>query len=142
MVRTMLDRALPPLRELVYAVTRVVLGLLFSIHGVQKLFGVLTDHQPALWSQHWFGGIIELTAGVFIAAGLFTRWAAFIASGMMAVAYMQFHWKFAFDSTFFPVVNKGELAVVYCFVFLLIACVGPGRWSLDGARGKASPGGV
>ncbi len=77
--------------------------------------------------------MIELVAGVAIAIGVFTSWAAFLSSGMMAVAYFQFHWKFQFDSQFFPAINKGELAVLYCFVFLMIACKGGGLWSVDAA---------
>ncbi|MCB9736886.1 MAG: DoxX family protein [Deltaproteobacteria bacterium] len=133
----MLERVLAPAREPAYAAMRVVLGLLWSFHGVQKIFGVLTDHQPETLSQVWIGGVIELVAGLLIAVGLFTRWAAFIASGTMAVAYIQFHWKLDFGDGFFPAVNKGELAVVYCFVFLVVAAFGPGRFSLDAAlRGQ------
>jgi len=114
-----------------YALMRIVTGSMFTFHGVQKVFGVLSDHQPEIGSQLWVGGVLELLCGAAIALGLFTRWAAFLASGMMAVAYIQFHWKLQFDSNFFPAVNKGELAVVYCFVFLYIACRGAGAWSRD-----------
>lgn len=86
----------------------------------------------------WIGGVIELVAGTLIAVGFLTVWAAFIASGMLAVAYVQFHWKFAFDSAFFPGVNKGELAIVYAFLFLYIASKGSGIASLDGVRSKSS----
>jgi putative oxidoreductase len=84
----------------------------------------------------WFGGIIELVAGLLIAVGLFTRCAAIVASGTMAVAYVQFHWRFDFGSHFFPVVNKGELALVYSFLFLYIAFRGPGKWSVDARLGR------
>jgi putative oxidoreductase len=131
----MLSRALEPLTEPVYAVLRVVAGLLFAFHGVQKIFGILTEQQPPVGSQLWIGGLIELVTGLLIAAGLFTSWAAFLASGTMAVAYIQFHWKFAFTSAFFPTVNKGELALVYAFLFLFIACRGGGAASLDRMRG-------
>ena len=70
--------------------------------------------------------------------GFRTRIAAFIASGMMAVAYFQFHWKFQFGSAFFPIVNHGELAVLYCFVFFYIACRGAGKWSVDGQSGHSA----
>ena len=120
--------------EHAYALLRVVSGALFTFHGVQKVFGVLTDQQPSLGSQIWVGGVIELVCGALIALGLFTRWAAFLVSGTMAVAYFQFHWKFQFGSAFFPAVNGGELAVLYCFVFLFMACKGSGIWSLDGRR--------
>jgi len=133
----MLTRALAPLTEPVYAALRIVAGLLFAFHGVQKVFGVLTEFQPPVGSQLWIGGVIELVAGLLVAVGLFTVWSAFLASGTMAVAYVQFHWKLAFGASFFPTVNKGELAVVYAFVFLYIACRGAGRASIDG---KLNPG--
>lgn len=127
----MLSRLLAPLTENVYAALRIVVGLLFAFHGVQKVFGVMSEFQPPVGSQLWIGGVIELVTGLLIAAGLLTTWAAFLASGTMAVAYAQFHWKFAFGSAFFPGVNKGELAVVYAFLFLFIACRGAGRASID-----------
>ncbi|MBI3308675.1 MAG: DoxX family protein [Candidatus Melainabacteria bacterium] len=115
----------------VYALLRIVTGFMFSFHGMQKIFGILSDFQPPIGSQYWFGGIIELIGGLLIMVGLQTRWAAFIASGTMAVAYFQFHWKFQLGSAFFPAINKGELAVLYCFVFLFIACHGGIMWCLD-----------
>lgn len=130
----MLTRLLSPYSEATYAALRIVAGLLFAFHGVQKVFGVLTDHQPPFGGQLWIGGVIELVCGFAIALGAFTSWAAFLASGTMAVAYTQFHWKFAFDTKFFPAVNKGELALVYAFLFLFIAARGAGVWSLDRAR--------
>jgi putative oxidoreductase len=130
----MLDRWLNPAQEAVYAAMRIITGLLFFFHGAQKVFGVLSESQPAVGSQLWIGGTIEVVAGLLIAVGLMTTVAAFLASGTMAVAYVQFHWKFAFDSSFFPVVNRGELAVVYAFVFLYIACRGAGVASLDARR--------
>jgi putative oxidoreductase len=115
--------------EPVYVALRVVSGLLFSMHGMQKLLGWLTSKPtPPIGSQLWVGGLIELLAGLLIAVGLFTRCAAFLASGTMAVAYIQFHWKLQIaGSQWLPIVNKGELAVVYCFVFLFIAARGPGH---------------
>jgi putative oxidoreductase len=136
----MLSRFLAPLSEPVYAALRIVTGLLFAIHGVQKVLGLLTEQQPPVGSQLWIGGVIELVAGLLIAVGFLTVWSAFLASGTMAVAYIQFHWKFAFDASFFPVVNKGELAVVYAFLFLFIACRGAGKASIDG-RLAAKPAG-
>ena len=126
----MLRRILEPRSEAAYALLRIVAGAMFAFHGVQKVFRVLTDHAPAIGTQLWVGGIIELVAGAAIAVGLFTSCAAFIASGTMAVAYLQFHWKFQFGASFFPAINKGELALLYSFLFLFIACRGSGRWSL------------
>src|ERR1051325_6197837 len=102
----------------VYAVLRIVVGFLLAFHGAQKILGILSDFQPPVGSQLWFGGIIELVGGLLVMAGFWTRCAAFVLSGEMAVAYFQFHWKFQFDANFFPAVNKGELAAVYAFVFL------------------------
>ena len=114
-----------------YALLRIVAGFMFSFHGMQKILGILSEFQPAVGSQLWIGGLIELVAGLLILVGFKTRWAAFLASGEMAVAYFQFHWKFQFGSLFFPGINKGELAVLYCFVFLFIACRGGVLWCLD-----------
>lgn len=116
--------------EPAYALLRIMTGFMFSFHGVQKLFGVMTNVHPAVGSQLWFGGILELVGGVAIMLGVRTRIAAFLCSGMMAVAYFQFHWKLQGGAAFFPAVNQGELAVLYCFVFLFIACRGGKKWSL------------
>lgn len=129
-----LGRLLSPKVEAIYTVLRVVAGLMFAFHGIQKVFGVLTQHHPAVFTQIWFGGVLELVCGLFIAAGLFTRAAAFIASGEMAVAYTQFHWKLDFGARFFPSVNQGELALLYSFLFLYVAAVGGGPRSVDAKR--------
>ena len=114
-----------------YALLRIMTGFMFLFHGVQKILGLLTEFHPAVGSQMWFGGIIELVCGLAVMLGLYTRWAAFLASGTMAVAYMQFHWKFQLDSNFLPGVNDGELAVLYTFVFLLIATRGTVKWGIQ-----------
>ena len=113
-----------------YALLRIVAGALFAFHGCQKILGVLSEARPPVGSQHWVGGLIELFGGLAVALGIGASPAAFLCSGEMAVAYFQFHWKLRFDANFFPAINKGEVAVLYCFVFLLIACNGAGRWSL------------
>lgn len=107
-----------------YLLLRLISGSLFAFHGIQKLFGILTDVQPPVGSQLWFGGIIELVCGFLITIGFLTRYAAIVASGTMAIAYLQFHWQFQWGSGFFPVVNQGELALIYCFIFLYIATRG------------------
>ncbi len=117
--------------DITYAVLRVVAGSIFLFHGVQTVFGVLTEHQPAIGSQLWIGGMIELICGLLIAIGFQTRWVAFLASGTMAVGYIQFHWKFQFGPEFFPAVNGGDAAILYSIIFLYIACRGAGKWSLD-----------
>ncbi len=118
------------LETVTYALLRIVSGFMLLFHGIQKLFGEFTAKAPPeLWTQKWFGGVIELVCGVLIAAGLFTRPAAFLASGTMAVAYWQFH---ALEkSSVLPIVNGGELAALYCFVFLFILARGAGPVSLD-----------
>lgn len=129
--------ALERQQSLAYSLLRVVAGLMFTVHGVQKILGLLADHAaPAVGSQIWVGGVIELVCGVLIALGLLTRYAAFLSSGTMAVAYTQFHWKFAFDREFFPAVNGGELAALYAVVFLFMACHGAGAFSVDALLAK------
>lgn len=119
-----------------FAVLRIVTGAVFSLHGMQKLLGWPPGmHTVPLASLLGVGGIIEIVCGVLIAIGLFARPAAFLASGQMAVAYIFFHWKLHFaDSAWVPQVNKGELAVIYCFLFLFIAAHGAGAASVDAAR--------
>jgi putative oxidoreductase len=130
----MFQKMLSPFSERVYPLLRIVAGLMWSFHGMQKILGVLPHpQQPAIqtWSQIWFGGLIELTCGLMIAFGLFASPAAFLASGTMAVAYIQFHWNFQFDRQFLPGINGGEPALLYAFLFLFFACKGAGKWSVD-----------
>jgi putative oxidoreductase len=126
------------LESIAYAALRIVSGTLFAFHGAQKILGwYAVKAPPAFGTQLWVGGVIELLGGALIAFGLFTRQAAFLCSGTMAVAYTQFHWKLLFaGGQWLPIVNKGELAVVYCFVFLFICAKGPGVAALDGLRGR------
>lgn len=123
-------KALSAYADLSYTALRVVTGALFCVHGAQKMFEVLGGSRPPFGTQIWLGGLIELVGGALIAVGLKTRQAAFLSSGTMAVAYTQFHWKFATGAAFFPSVNQGELALVYSFVFLYIACRGSGKLAL------------
>ena len=113
---------------------RIVAGLLFLAHGVAKLFGFPPGGMPVQEPLSLFGiaGIIELVAGTLIMIGLFTRPAAFIASGEMAIAY----WTGHFPQSPYPVINMGDAAILYCFVFLYFAAAGPGALSVDGARTK------
>lgn len=116
----------------VFALFRIVFGLLFSMHGISKLFGYPTGPTFPVGTFVWFGGLIELVCGLLILFGLFGNWAAFIASGEMAVAYFTAHQ----PGGFWPIVNKGEMAVLYCFAFLFIVAHGSGPWSLDAIRRK------
>jgi putative oxidoreductase len=122
-----MDRVLGRLEETVYALMRFVIGALFACHGAQKLFGVLGGQVKTGDPLMLVGGIIEFGGGLMVALGLFAGIAAFIASGMMAVAYFKAH----APSGFWPILNHGEPAVLYCFIFLFIAAHGSGRYSLD-----------
>ena len=114
-----------------YAVLRIVAGLAFAQHGAQKLFGVLGAKQAApLMSQFGIAGVIEFVGGILIALGLFTSPIAFLASGEMAWAYFQSH----LPRGFWPIMNGGELSVLYCFIFLYFASVGSGKLSIDSIR--------
>ena len=114
--------------EAIYATTRIVVGLLFALHGVEKMFGVISRDEPvALFSLLGAAGVIELVAGVMICLGLRTSWAAFISSGEMAVAYFYAHQPLAF----WPLENGGERSILYWFIFLYCAAKGSGILSLD-----------
>lgn len=116
-------------REISYALLRMVAGLMFASHGAQKLFGMFGG-QPVDKPLMVVGGILELVLGLAVAVGLFARPAAFVASGEMAVAYFMAH----APKAFWPVENKGENAVLYCFYFLMVAAYGAGIWSFDALR--------
>lgn len=117
------------------AALRIVAGLLFLAHGVIKVFGFPAGAEPGqqeLLSLFGIGGVIELITGLLLILGLFTRPAAFIASGQMAVAYWMFH----FPSSPYPAMNGGDAAILYCFIFLYIFTAGPGAWSVDNRTAK------
>jgi len=120
-----------PYESQTYALMRIVAGLLFLWHGTSKLFG-FPSPVPAEAPTFvlYVAGPIELVGGILVMIGFFTRWAAFLCSGLMAVAYWMAHGL----NHPFPLVNQGELAVLYCFVFLFIAARGPGIWSVDASR--------
>jgi len=121
----------------ILSVLRIMTGLLFIEHGTMKFFNFPPSEMFAqgveLVSLFGLAGVLELVGGALIILGLFTRPVAFILSGEMAVAYFMAH----APGSFYPVINEGEAAIMYCFVFLYLACAGPGPWSVDGARGKA-----
>lgn len=129
------------------AALRIVTALLFIEHGTAKLlaFPETPMANPALWSLPWIAGWLELVGGLLILLGGWTRWVAVLLAGEMAVAYWMVH----APQSPFPLVNQGEAAILYCFIFLMLAVVGPGKWSIDEARarrhsdvwGYAAPGG-
>ncbi len=118
------------------AILRIIVGLLFLEHALSKFFAF-----PVPFPVHPLppmliaAGVVELLAGILVTIGLFTRLAAFIASGEMAVAYFMAH----FPKSFWPIANMGEGAILFCFVFLYIAAAGAGAWSVDSARTRHSP---
>jgi putative oxidoreductase len=113
--------------ERVYGLMRFIAGALFACHGAQKLFGSFGGQKVTGNTLMTIAGVIELVGGALIALGLFAAPAAFVASGQMAIAYFKQH----APNSFWPIQNKGELAVLFCFVFLYIAAHGSGALSLD-----------
>jgi putative oxidoreductase len=109
-------------------ILRIVIGLLFLEHGTSKLFGFPSSPtaMPAMGTLHWFQGVIEIAGGALFAIGLFTRPVAFILAGDMAVAYFMAH----APRGFFPMLNGGDAAILYCFIFLIYFVAGPGRWAI------------
>jgi len=125
-----MQKALGRFSPYLFALLRIIAGLAFAQHGAQKLFGLLGGQAVELTSQRGLAGIIEFVGGIMIAIGLFTSPVAFIASGEMAWAYFQNH----APRGFWPIQNGGELAVLYCFIFLYFAAVGSGKLSIDSIR--------
>jgi putative oxidoreductase len=119
---------------------RIIAGLLFLQHGLVKMFSFPGPFMRAVATGEliWFAALLEIAGGILLVLGLFTRPTAFICSGLMAFAYFLGH---AFGPTsksaLFPILNGGNLAILYCFVFLYIASAGPGPWSLDAKQGRA-----
>jgi putative oxidoreductase len=119
----------------ILSILRIVAALIFFEHGSQKLLGFPpTDNPPAFLSLSWIAGALELFGGALLALGLFTRPVAFILSGEMAFAY----WLAHAPRSVFPVLNGGDAAILYCFVFLYLAFAGGGPWSLDALRAGRS----
>ena len=125
---------LKPFEGRIYSVLRAIAGLMFVQHGLQKTIGFFGGPHPDIpVPVVWISGSIELVGGALVAVGLFTRWAAFLCSGLMAAAYFMAH----APQHFFPIMNKGELAILYCWIFLFIAASGSGSWSLDKLMGRS-----
>ncbi|MEU5092641.1 DoxX family protein [Streptomyces sp. NPDC021356] len=126
-------------RPVAQAVFRLVTGFLFACHGAASLFGVLGGAHgggtvPALQWPGWWAAVIELAGGALVALGLFTRTAAVVCSGSMAYAYFSVHQ----PNALFPIDNGGEPAVMFCWTFLLIACIGPGAWAAESLLRKST----
>jgi putative oxidoreductase len=121
-----MDAPLARLQEIAYTLFRIVAGFLFACHGAQKLFGLFGGKVQPLGTKVWAAGAIELSCGLLVMLGIVAGLAAFVACGEMAVAYFTVHW----PRGFWPITNAGELAALYCFVFLFIASRGSGRWAL------------
>ena len=114
-----------------YALLRIVSGFLFLFHGTQKLLGFPPASYEAPWHITYIAGGIELVGGALIMIGLFTAPLAFLSSGLMAAAYWMAHFS---TENWLPIMNRGDAAVLYCFVFLYIAAKGSGIWSVDGRK--------
>ena len=114
------------------AILRIVTALIFLEHGTQKILGFPppTGPMPPPFSLFWIGGVLEMVGGLLILVGWFTRPVAFVLAGEMAVAY----WFFHAPQSFYPALNGGDAAILYCFVFLYLVAAGPGAWSVDGMR--------
>jgi putative oxidoreductase len=121
----------------IVAITRILLGLMLSCHGAQKLFDAFGGTPDPAWVV-WGAGPIELVGGSLVAAGLFTRIASFLTSGLMASAYFIAH----APQGFWPILNGGELAIAYCWLSLYFAAHGPGAWAVDNLRGPVPVGRV
>ena len=129
------------------AALRIVTALLFLEHGTAKLLGFPETPManPDMWSMPWIAGWFEVIGGILLLLGGWTRWVAVLLAGEMAVAY----WLYHAPQSPFPLVNQGEAAILFCFIFLMLAFVGPGKWSIDEYRarnrsdvwGYAAPGG-
>ncbi|MPZ18902.1 MAG: DoxX family membrane protein [Luteitalea sp.] len=128
-----MERILGKYSDGIYAALRIVVGILFACHGAQKLFGAFGG-SPIPEPLNTVAGAIEFFGGALVAVGFFTGWAAFITSGQMAVAYFMGH----ASGGFWPIVNQGELAVLYCFLFLYMASRGSGAFSVDRLMGRKS----
>ena len=125
---------LQPFRDHSHALLRIVAGYSYALHGAQKLFGVLGREEPVeLFSLLGVATVIEVGGGALIVLGAFTPWVAFLTSGQMAVAYFLGHVSRS-GAFLFPLVNRGESAVLFCFIFLYFASTGAGIWSVDAWR--------
>ncbi len=122
-----LDDRVTRLAPHVLSIARIMVGLLFLEHGLSKLFGFPTGTVREMFTLSWYSGVIEFSTGTLLTLGLATRAAAFLASGEMAFAYFLSH----APKSFFPLINGGDAAILYCFIFFYFVFAGGGPWSLD-----------
>lgn len=131
-----MNARLDHLRPYALALLRIFTSLTFISHGTQKLFAfpvAASFGMPAAFSLPWIAGVLELVGGALVLVGFLTRPTAFVLSGLMAVAYWMAHG----PKSFYPLLNGGEAAMLFCFIFLYLVTSGAGAWSVDGARGRA-----
>lgn len=132
-------RFINQLEPYAYSAIRIIVAFCFALHGMQKLFGLFGKEAVPLFSQMGIGGVIELVTASLMILGLFTRAAAFLASGQMAVAFFQFH--VVESGKLLPIQNGGDDTVLYCLWFFFVFVNGPGIWALDNRIfGRHSPG--
>ena len=124
---------LRPHAERILGIMRILFGVMMALHGAQKVFGLFGGLPPGVPPFiKWGAGLIELVGGILIALGLFTSPVGFLLSGLMAAAYFMGH----ASHGFLPILNQGELPVIYCWFALYLAAHGPGAWALDHAAGR------
>jgi putative oxidoreductase len=129
-----IDQTLAALRPHVLSLLRIVAALLFIEHGLSKLTGFPTPGPAEMSTLIWAAAIIEVVGGLLLLVGFYARLAAFVMSGEMAFAYFMVH----APQSFYPIANRGDGAILFCFLFLYLAVAGPGPWSLDALRGEGA----
>jgi len=132
-IPSVLVEKLSSFRSSALGLLRIVSALIFFAHGTQKILGFpASDKSPEMFSLSWTAGMLELVGGFLLIIGLFSRPVAFVLSGLMAFAYWMAH----APRSIYPILNGGDAAILYCFIFLYIVFAGPGRWSIDAMTGR------
>jgi putative oxidoreductase len=133
-ILSVLVEKLSSFRSSALGLLRIVSALIFFAHGTQKLLGFPASDRPApeMFTMSWTAGVLELIGGFLLIIGLFSRPVAFVLSGLMACAY----WIAHAPRSVYPILNGGDAAILYCFIFLYFVFAGPGRWSVDALTGR------